>query len=256
MPWLVHQLALRSPTSSPTRKSLHCQPVAGRHRPLLVSTQPVQVNSAFRSVWSRTGALSVSTAVKPPSRFTQVSLRVNMPSLEGSSRRKSLCAESTLLSPPTPLGSCHRLPSRPTTTRQLCQPIVRPSADRRQRPTSVHHHRSTPIQLVVPLNRKSRLSMTSSWICRHLLVDRAAGHIGRRATTWMSVLSTNRPSPPVPPRSTPYPPNQKWNSEEPEVGFQLDPDQEEVAVFLPRNSLQLLLSVLRTRCLPPRELLK
>jgi len=99
-------------------------------------------------------------------------------------------------------------------------------------------------QLVVPLNRKSRPSAMASWVC-HLLDDRATGRIGRWATTWMSVLSPNRPSPMVHPRSTPYPPNWKRNSEEPEVRVT------EVVVFLPRNSPQLLLSVLRTRCLLP-----
>jgi len=145
----------------------------------------------------------------------------------------------SLLGLSTLLCSHQRLPSCATTTCQLCQPKVRRSADRRRRSTSFHHQWSTLIQLVVPLNRKSRLSTTISWVSRHLLADCAAGHIGRRATTWMSVPSSNRPSPLVPPRLTPYPPNRKWNSVEPEVGVQLDPDRKEVVVFLSRDTLQL-----------------
>jgi len=81
--------------------------------------------------------------------------------------------------------------------------------------------------------------------------SRAAGHIGRRAIKGMPVPLPNRPSPAVPPRSTPYPPNRKWSTLEPEVGIQPNPDRGEVVVFLPRNSLHQLLPVLRSRCLPP-----
>ena len=125
------------------------------------------------------------------------------------------------------------------------------SADCRRRPASVHHQRSTPIQSVVPPDRKSRLSTMASWVSRHLLADRAAGHIGRRAIKGMPVPLPNWPSPVVPPRPAPYPPNRKWSTLEPEVGIQPNPDRGEVVVFLPRNSLHQLLPVLRSRCLPP-----
>jgi len=155
------------------------------------------------------------------------------------------------LSLSTLLGPRLRLPSRVTAAYQPCQPKVRPSADRRRRLASGHHQRSTPIQFVVPLNRKSCRSTTASWVSRHIRVSCAAGHFGRRAIKGMPVPLPNRPSPVVPPRPTPYPPNRKWNTVEPEVWVQSVSDRGEVVVFLPRNSLQQLLPTLRSRCPPP-----
>jgi len=243
----------RTLTSSPIRPSLDCRPVADghqlyrarRHQPV----GPTQPSDQSESPSVPGKYINPAVARQRRRRYARRSTANRSPT--DIRRARADPASPVQLSLPTVLGPRLRLPSRITTAYQPCQLKVRPSADRRRRLTPVRHLRSTPIQSVVPFNRKPRLSTMASWASRHLLANRAAGHTGRRAIKGMPVPSSNRPSPVVPPRSTPYPPDRKWSAVEPEVGVQLDPGRGEVVVFLPRNSLQQLLPVLRSRCLPP-----